>query len=95
MPARPQRLADATEGRRRYALAALRQAADRVACSPPGTRNDTLNGETFSLMKFQAEGVLDTSEIASAMAYAGRQAGLLPREVQATLTSALAAGARR
>lgn len=95
MPDRPQRPSDAPEGRRRYAMAALRRAADRAATASQGTRNSTLNSETFALMKFQAEGVLHESEIANAMAYAGRQAGLLTPEIQATLTSALAAGVRR
>lgn len=95
MPDRPQRPSDAPEGRRRYALAALRRAADRAATASQGARNSILNSETFALVKFQTEGVLDASEIATAMAYAGRQAGLLPPEIQATLTSALAAGVRR
>ena len=95
VPNAPTRLPDAPEGRRRYALAALRHAADRVAMAGEGGRNSTLNRETFALMRFMAEGSLDAPEIATTMAYAGRQAGLLPYEVKATLTSALAAGARR
>lgn len=89
------RLPDAAEGRRRYALAALRHAADRTARAPHGQRNDTLNAETFNLTRFMAEGTLNATEIATTMAYAGRQAGLVPHEVKATLTSALAAGGRR
>jgi Bifunctional DNA primase/polymerase, N-terminal len=81
--------------RRRYALSALRRAADRAATAPQGQRNDTLNTETFSLTRFFAEGTLDAAEVAIAMAYAGRQAGLPPLEVKATLASALGAGARR
>ena len=95
MPDNPPRLPDAPEGRRRYAVAALRHASGRVAGAPQGTRNDTLNAEIFALMKFQAEGVLHESEIANAMAYAGGQAGLLPPEVKATLASALKAGGCR
>ena len=95
MPNAPPCLPDAPEGRRRYALAALRHAADRVAMAREGGRNDTLNREAFAMTRFTAEGSLDASEIASAMAYAGRQAGLLPGEVKATLASALAAGARQ
>ena len=95
MPDRRPRIPDATKGRRRYALAALRHAADRAAAASHGTRNDTLNAETFSLTRFLAEGMLDAAEIATTMAYAGRQAGLLPHEVKATLASALAAGTRR
>lgn len=90
----PPRYPDAPAGRRRYALAALRRAADRAASAPEGQRNDVLNSETFSLTRFLAEETLHATEIATAMAYAGRQAGLLPPEVKATLTSALAAGSR-
>ena len=78
----------------RYALAALRRAADRVAAAAPGHRNDTLNAETYRLVRFIAEGALDASEIATAMVYASRQAGLSPPEVRATLTSALRARGR-
>ena len=95
LPESPARPLDAPEGRRRYALAALRHAADRAASAPQGRRNDTLNAETFSLTRFMAEGDPGAAEIATAMAYAGRQAGLLPHEVKGTLTSALAAGKRR
>ena len=95
LPAVPRRLPDTSAGRRRYALAALRRAAGRTATAPPGTRNDRLNSETFGLARFIAEGCLDPSEIATTMAYAARQAGLRPREIEATLASALAAGAQR
>ena len=94
-PEQSPRVPDAPEGRRRYALAALRRAANRVALAPRGSRNDALNAETFGLTRFLVEGSLDASEIATEMAYAGRQSGLLPAELKATLTSALAAGARR
>jgi hypothetical protein len=91
----PLRLADTAGARRSYALAALRHAADRAATAPQGQRNDILNSETFSLTRFLSEGTLDATEVATTMAYAGRQAGLLPPEVKATLASALAAGSRR
>jgi hypothetical protein len=89
------RLVDVAGDRRRYALAALRRAADRAAAAPQGQRNDILNTETFCLTRFLAEGTLDATEVATAMAYAGRQAGLPPLEVKATLASALAASSRR
>jgi len=47
------------------------------------------------MARFVADGALDPSEIALALAYAGRQAGLDQRGVQSTLTSALSAGGRR
>ena len=95
LDASPPRLPDTAGDHRRYALAALRRAADRTATAPQGQRNDILNTETFSLTRFLADGTLDATEVATAMAYAGRQAGLLPPEVKATLASALAAGSRR
>jgi len=91
----PPQLVREAEGCRRYAFAALRHAADRAARAPQGQRNDTLNAETFSLTRFLVEGTLDASEVATAMAYAGRQAGLPPPEIKATLASALAASFRR
>jgi Bifunctional DNA primase/polymerase, N-terminal len=91
----PPRLAYAAGDRRRYALASLRRAADRAAAAPQGQRNDILNTETYCLTRFLAEGPLDATEVATAMAYAGRQAGLPPLEVKATLASALAASLRR
>jgi hypothetical protein len=63
--------------------------------APQGQRNDTLNTETFSLARFIGEGTLDATEVATAMAYSARQAGLLPPEIKATLASALAAGFQR
>jgi hypothetical protein len=54
-----------------------------------------LNIETFSLTRFLTEGTLEVTEVATAMAYAGRQAGLPALEVKATLSSALAARLRR
>jgi hypothetical protein len=94
-PAHPRGLPDAPEGRRRYALAALRNAVERVAFAGQGQRNARLNAEAFALTRFAVEQSLEPSEIAVAMTHAGRQAGLSPREIQLTLTSALSAGARR
>jgi hypothetical protein len=91
----PPQLVREAEGCRRYAFAALHHAADRAARAPQGQRNDTLNAEMFSLTRFLVEGTLDASEVATAMAYAGRQAGLPPLEIKATLASALTAGLRR
>lgn len=88
------RLPDAPERRQRYAAAALRRAVERVVLAAEGTRNDRLNREAWAMARFAAEGSLDPREIAVAMTHAGRQAGLLPREIISTLTSALGAGAR-
>ena len=92
---RAPRVPEGRGARLRYAQAALRNAANRVAGAGPGTRNDALNRETFAMVRFIAEGSLEAIEVATMMAYAARQSGLLPPEVKATVTSALAAGMRR
>jgi len=75
----------------RYAAAALRHAADRVALAPAGARNSTLNAETFVIARFIVAGFLDAQTVAARMAAAGLWAGLTEREVTLTLVSALAA----
>jgi hypothetical protein len=91
MPHRPQRRHDTPEGSRRYALAALRNAVQRVTSAPDGSRNSTLNSETFALRRFLADGSLGASEIAYAMTVAAQRAGLGRLEIRSTLTSALCA----
>ncbi len=93
-PAPPPRRLDHPGQRRRYAVAALRHAADRVALAPPGGRNFSLNKETFSLSRFIGEGALDASEVCEVMAWAGRQAGLDRAEIELTVGSALQARGR-
>jgi hypothetical protein len=83
------------DGRQRYAIAALRHAVERVAIAPGGSRNDKLYREACSIMRFVKEGLLDAKEIALALTHAGLQVGLPPREIQATLKSAIGAGFRR
>lgn len=80
---------------RPYAVAALRRAVQQVATAPAGQRNSTLNAATWSLARFISDGQLQPSEIAEALAHAGRVAGLERMEVQRTLASALAAGRRQ
>lgn len=80
---------------RPYAVAALRRAVGQVATAQAGTRNDTLNRAAWSVARFIESGQLQPSEIADALAHAGRIAGLDRMEVRRTLASALAAGARR
>jgi hypothetical protein len=75
----------------RYASAALRQATDRVVRAGIGARNVALNVEAYGLGRFVAEGLLDGQAVADALAAAAITAGLAPREVEATLRSALAA----
>lgn len=80
---------------RSYAVAALRRAVEQVATAAAGTRNSTLNAAAWSVSRFIASGQLQPAEIAEALAHAARVAGLDRTEVQRTLASALAAGARR
>ena len=76
---------------RAYAEAAMRRAVDRVATAAPGTRNATLNRETYGLLRLTSTGGLHAGEIAEAMAHAALAAGLDRREIEATLRSALSA----
>ena len=66
-------------------------AVERVARAAPGTRNDTLNAETFSLARLAATGDLDAGVVAVAMASAALAAGLPAREAMRTIGSALRA----
>jgi hypothetical protein len=77
---------------RRYAVGALRRAAERVTLASEGTRNDTLNRECFALARFVGNGLLTHSEIAESLAVAARHAGLTQTETARTLASALRAG---
>ena len=77
---------------RRYGLAALRRAVERVATAGEGTRNSRLNAETFALSRLVCEGALSAAELADSLAIAARYAGLSPRETVATIASALRAG---
>lgn len=80
---------------RPYAVAALRRAVEQVATAPHGQRNATLNTAAWSVSRFIQAGQLQPSEIAEALAHAGRVAGLDRMEVQRTLASAMAAGVQR
>ncbi len=79
----------------RYFEAALRRHASRVAAAAPGTRNDTLNAAAFSLGRLVGAGLLPSQSVSSALTHAARTAGLDDREIDATLRSGLAAGAKR
>lgn len=77
--------------RSRYADAALRHAIDRVARAPVGIRNHALNSEAYSLGRLIAAELLDGQVVADALAAAAMAAGLVPREIEATLRSAFGA----
>ncbi len=72
-----------------YAHAALKDAVKKVATAPEGQRNDTLNRETWSLLRFVSNGNLCVQDIANTLAAAGLAAGLTRPEIMATLVSAL------
>ena len=95
-PARA-RCAPAVSGERarRYATAALRRAVVRIASTREGSRNDSLNAESFGLARFVREGALSPRELAAALAHAALAAGLPPLEIERTIASALGAGAAR
>ena len=92
-PAAPARVAGGLPGRP-YAVGALRRAVEQVATALAGCRNDTLNRSAWSLSRFIADGLLHPSEIAEALAHAGRVSGMDHREVARTIASALTAGGR-
>ncbi len=85
---------ESADRERRYAIAALHNAVQRVAGTLTGSRNAALNAETYSLARFIQSGALSPAEIATAMAHAGIAAGLTAPEVQATLASALGSSTR-
>lgn len=72
-----------------YARAALRKAARAVATAPEGRRNDTLNRECWSLLRFVHSGEVSAQEVATTLASAALSAGLTKREIISTLSSAL------
>jgi len=86
---------DAPEHRRKYGLAALAHACERVASAGQGTRNAALNSECFGLMRMVRAGALAAREVADALAIAALASGLDGREVGRTLASALRAGGVR
>ena len=86
------RHSDMPHGGSRYVEAALRSAAEHVAGATEGARNTVLNTEAFGLARFVRSGDLSAGDLAEALAGAALAAGLAPREIQATISSALRAG---
>jgi hypothetical protein len=79
---------------RRYAVAALRHAVERVAAARVGVRNTTLNREAFSVARLLGA-ELRTAELTDALIVAAEIAGLSTREARATIASALRGRAGR
>lgn len=74
----------------RYTHAALQRAIAAVSTAREGTRNATLNRETFALARLIGP-ALTAGDVAAVMLAAAAVAGLPPREAQLTVTSALRA----
>lgn len=76
-----------------YALTALRRAAENVYAAPPGTRNDVLNREAYSIGGLEAAGRLPAGLAKSTLLDAARRAGYDNlQKVEATIVGAVAAG---
>lgn len=72
-----------------YVGGALRLAVERVRTAPVGSRNDTLNREWYSLLRFVESGELNPREACTALEGAAAEAGLSHHETRRTLASAL------
>lgn len=79
----------------RYAQAALKSAYEHVSAAAEGTRNNTLNDETFALAAFIRDGLLSRAEVEQVMEAAARACGLPDSEARRTIASALDAGVLR
>ncbi len=90
-PARPRPELVGDEKRRRYAVAALRNAIETVATAPAGQANDTLNRQTYQMARFLAEGSLTEAEITDCLMSAARVRAIPMREAMATIGSGLRA----
>jgi Bifunctional DNA primase/polymerase, N-terminal len=77
-----------------YSAAALRNEVQRVLDARPGTRNPTLVRAAFSLGQLVAGGALPADLAVEALYAAGQSTGLSYREVEATVTSGMTAGAQ-
>ena len=78
----------------RYGLAALAAEADRVACAPVGSRNDTLNRAAFALGRLVGAGLVTAGDAVRELETAARRAGLGRRETLGTIRSGMTAGLR-
>jgi hypothetical protein len=77
---------------REYAIAAVYDAVDAIAATPAGSRNTTLNKQTYKLMcRYVVPGALDVQELIEALAAAALLCGLDERQIKRTLESAVAA----
>jgi putative DNA primase/helicase len=72
-----------------YAAAALKSACDRIRSAGEGKRNDTLNREAFSLGAFIRDNHIDRATVEMELRGAALGAGLVEREIEKTLSSAI------
>ncbi|GFK93308.1 hypothetical protein NNJEOMEG_01139 [Fundidesulfovibrio magnetotacticus] len=77
-----------------YGNRALADECAKVAATPEGSRNDTLNQSAYALGQLVGGGEVDRQKAADALLDAALQAGLPPDEALRTLQSGLAAGER-
>jgi putative DNA primase/helicase len=73
----------------RYAETALRNEVDAVRSATVGARNDSLNRSAYSLARFIESGELRASDVAHALVYAARAAGLSEQEARRTVASGI------
>lgn len=76
-----------------YAHAAMRAELDRVLSAAPGTRNHALNTAAFALGQLAAAGLLDRTQVETALTVAAHHIGLGDTETARTIASGLASGA--
>ncbi|MFC9050055.1 bifunctional DNA primase/polymerase [Streptomyces anthocyanicus] len=93
-PARPVAVPAPVKNTTGYVAAALHNEVQRVLDAHPGTRNDALVRASFSLAQLAAGGQLPAEIAVEALYAAGQSAGLPYREVEATVTSGMRAGAQ-
>ena len=76
-----------TDRRRRYAAAALRHAAERIATTAEGNRHDTIRREASSLFRLERGGLITSAELREVVAGAAAIAGKTDaREIESLLT---------
>jgi hypothetical protein len=90
--AEPIRIGEAIDA---WVQAAIADEAARVRAAPEGSRNATLNRAAFSLGQIAAAGIVDAATVRSALTASALAVGLAAREIDATVASGMAAGARR
>jgi hypothetical protein len=82
----------AAAGRSKYAERALVLGCERVATAGEGSRNDTLNRETFSLGTLVGAGMLGMEDVRNHLTEAALACGLKRSEIDSTVDRALRDG---